>query len=133
MNTVELMNEALRDAQAAWVGCDWDTVFGRRRANLKGLRSRQARLAAQATRGTESAFWHEVYRFLDMVEKDAQQAGEIAAEAVAHWCRGDLTAALSKLDDAIALESLYREPLAYPRLSSLMRSQHAASSARQLA
>jgi hypothetical protein len=131
MESVELMKEALHNAQAAWEGCDWDTDFGRRRANLRGLRSRQARIAARATRGTESAYWREVDRFLDMVEKDAQQAGEIAAEAVTQWCQGDLSAALSRLDDAIALEALYREPLAYSRLRSLMRSSQAATSTRQ--
>ena len=121
MTSLDVLKEALQTAQAAWTGCDWDTEFGLRRANLRGLCSRQARLAAQATRGEESAYWREVCKYLDAVELDARTAAELAGGAVEIWDLGNTVEALRRLEDAIALEARYREPVAYAKLLSLMR------------
>lgn len=121
MTRSDVLKEALKSAQAAWTGCDWDTEFGPDRENLRGLCCRQARLAAQATRGDESDHWREVSRFLDAVEQDARMAAESASAAVEVWILGNVTEALRRLDSAIALEARYREPVAYLRLRSLMR------------
>ncbi len=90
MDSTSILNQALDAAQSAWVGCDWDTEFGDRKQNLRGLRSRQAKLAAQATRGAESIRWWEACRFLERIEQDARAAASLAAKAVAQWQRGDL-------------------------------------------
>jgi hypothetical protein len=118
---LDVLKEALQAAQAAWTGCDWDTEFGPGRENLRGLCSRQARLAALATRGDESAYWREVCRFLDSVEQDARTAAELASKAIDLWHLGNIGEALRQLEDAIALEARYREPVAYSELRSLMK------------
>ncbi len=127
MTSLDVLKEALQSAQAAWTGCDWDTEFGPDRENLRGLCCRQARLAALATRGDESDHWREVCRFLDAVEQDARLAAELASRAVEFWRLGNVTEALRRLDDALALEARYREPVAYLRLRSLMRQNESQS------
>ena len=111
---------ALQLAQSAWTGCDWDTDFGLRRANLRGLCSRQARLAAEATRGAESEFWREAFQYLDTVERDAVSAASLASEAVVLWQFGNTAEALERLDGAIALESRHRTPSGYAALREKM-------------
>ena len=120
MDSTSILNQALGAAQSAWVGCDWDTEFGDRKQNLRGLRSRQAKLAAQATRGAESIRWWAACRFLERIEQDARVAASLAAKAVAQWQRGDLVAALNHLDQAIELESNYHPPQVYPLLRQRM-------------
>lgn len=114
------LNQALFAARSAWIGCDWDTEFGDRKQNLRGLRSRQAKLAAQATRGNESMHWWDVYRFLERIETDARSAAALATAAVAHWQRGEWTPALDQIDRAIALEAAHHPPHVYSRLRQLM-------------
>ena len=121
MTSRDLLHAALQSAQAAWTGCDWDTEFGPNRINLRGLSSRQARLAAQATRGDESTQWREVIHYLDAVEQDARLAAELASDAVDFWSLGNTAEASRRLEQAIALESHYRQPIAYPRLRPLMQ------------
>lgn len=118
----ELVEKTLRSCQSAWTGCRWETEFAGRKANLRGLNSRQALMAAQATRGKESDYWRDVFRYLEIVEKDARMAAEIAAESVDIWRRGEVDAALSKLDEAIALELLYRDRSVYSRLRTALQS-----------
>jgi hypothetical protein len=127
MTSLDVLKEALEAAQAAWAGCDWDTEFGPGRTNLRGLCSRQARLAAQATRGDESAHWRDVCHFLDAVEQDARRAAELAQGAVDVWSLGNVVEGLRRLEDAIALEARYREPVAYPGLRNLMQQDNARS------
>jgi hypothetical protein len=121
MTSLDLLDEALQSAATAWTGCDWDTEFGPHKANLRGLCSRQARLAAQATRGEESARWREVCQFLEAVEQDARRATELVCGAIGVWRLGNELEALRRLDDAIALEARYREPVAYTRIRDLMQ------------
>ncbi len=97
MTSLNVLQEALQSSTSAWKGCDWDTDFGSRRANLRGLCSRQARLAAQATRGDESAYWREVCRFLENVEQDARAAAELAGQAVEIWRLGNFTEGLRRM------------------------------------
>jgi hypothetical protein len=122
MTSTELLRAALQSAQAAWTGCDWETEFGPGRINLRGLTSRQARLAAQATRGEESTQWREVCHYLDAVERDARLAAELASAAVDFWSLGNTAEASCRLEEAIALEAHYRPPFAYPRLRAVMQS-----------
>ena len=130
MDSTLILNQALDAALTEWVGCDWDTEFGESKQNLRGLRSRQAKLAAQATRGAESIRWWEACRFLERIERDARAAASLAKTAVAQWQRGDLATALSHLDKAIELESIHRSPRVYPllRRRMLLASQPAAGS-----
>ncbi len=113
--------EALRVAQAAWSGCDWETEFGVSRINLCGLRSQQVRLAAQATRGAEASCWQEAFHYLETVEREARQAAELARRAIEKWNLGDRESARKFLDEAIALEAQYRPPIAYANLSEVMK------------
>ena len=112
--------EALQAAQAGWSGCDWETEFGTTRVNLRGLRSHQARLAAQATRGAEASCWQEACRYLETVERDASRAAELARCCIEKWMLGDIEAARRLLDEAIALEARYRRPITYPNLKSAL-------------
>lgn len=116
----ESLNDSLRAAQAGWTGCDWDTEFGPEKKNLRGLRSGQARLAAQATRGEESAYWREVSIFLEQVEKDAAAASQLASDAVECWIGGNQTEAIERLRKAISVEARYREPVTYSVLWKLI-------------
>ena len=120
MAATDGLSTALQLAQSAWTGCDWDTDFGARRANLRGLSSRQARLAAEATRGTESEFWREASQYLDAIERDAATAASLASEAVVFWQLGNSTEALERLEGAIALESRYRRSSAYAAVREKM-------------
>ena len=118
---LQVLKQALQAAQAAWTGCDWDTEFGPARVNLRGLCSRQAKLAAQATRGEESSHWREACQFLDTVEHDARMAADLASKAVDAWSLGNIAEAIRRLEAAIELEARYREPVAYPSLRELMQ------------
>lgn len=118
----DLVEETLKACQSEWIGCQWEMEFGGRRADLRGLHSRQAWLAAKATRGDESEYWRGVFRYLEGVEKDAKMAAQIAAEAVAIWRRGEVAEALARLDEVIALESLYHNRPVYSRLRGIMQS-----------
>lgn len=120
MDSTSILNQALDAAQTAWVGCDWDTEFGERKQNLRGLRSRQAKLAAQATRGAESIHWWDAYRFLARIEADAKTASSLATTAVALWQRGEFASGLERLDQAIELESTYHSTPVYASLRQLM-------------
>ena len=121
MTPLDVVTEALRSAHAAWTGCDWDIEFGPSRTNLRGLCGRQARLAAQATRGDESAHRRAVCRYLHSVERDARTATQLACAAVAAWRLGNISEALRRLEDAIAVEGRYHDPVAYPRLRQFVR------------
>ena len=127
MTSLDVLQEALQSSTSAWKGCDWDTNFGPRRTNLRGLCSRQARLAAQATRGDESAYWREVCRFLENVEQDARAAAELAGQAVEIWRLGNFTEGLRRMEEAIAIEARYREPVAYPKLRAIMQENESCS------
>ncbi len=63
-----------------------------------------------------------MFRYLEMVEKDARMAAEIASESVDIWRRGEMKKALSKLDEAIALELLYRDRSVYSKLRAVLQS-----------
>lgn len=127
MTSSEDLLEALRSAPSSWQGCDWDTEFGLRRANLRGLSSRQARLAAEATRGKESEFWREAFRYLDGVERDARTAASLASEAIVLWQLGSHAEALTRLDGAITLEGKYRTPVCYAPLRRLLQEKISAA------
>ena len=113
--------EALQVAQAAWSGCDWETEFTVARINLCGLRSHQARLAAQATRGAEATCWREACHYLETVEREARQAAELARRSIEKWNLGDAESARKLLDEAVALEAQYRQPIAYANLRQAIR------------
>ncbi|TWU59163.1 hypothetical protein Poly51_19490 [Rubripirellula tenax] len=85
------------------------TCFGPRKLNLEGIRSGQARLAANATRGDEATCWEAAVTWLSEVEKDAGQAAELAdrAFAAAEQSRWVVTSAL--LRQAESLEAKYHQ------------------------
>ena len=118
----EEIQQALLTAHQSWSRCEWDTKFGPLSLNLRGLRSHQARLAAQATRGNEAKRWTEAGRFLESIEKDAATAFQLASRAVSAWTTGDNASALELIDRAIAIEAGYRSPVVYPQLRQLMKS-----------
>ena len=105
-----------RDGQAAvcdfyrikWKGCDWPTKFGSRKLNLCGLSSRQARIAANATRCEEAECWRAATEWLAAVESDAATARRQVMRAAVAERRGDLTAAERWLVAAAEIESRYR-------------------------
>lgn len=120
ITSADSLSESLRTAQAGWTGCDWDLEFGPEKKNLRGLRSGQARLAAQATRGDESVYWREVSAFLEQLERDASSASQLASDAVQLWMSGNHQEAIEHLDQAIRLEARYREPVTYSPLRKLI-------------
>ncbi len=121
MTATDEISAALRIAHSGWIGCDWDTEFGPERANLRGLSSRQARLAAEATRGSESQFWREAQQYLDQIERDRGAAANYASEAVDFWRLGNKVAAMERLESAINLEATYRSPVVYSKLREVLR------------
>lgn len=122
MTSLDRLKQALHAAQRSWSGCDWNTDYGSGGINLRGLSSRQASLAAKATRGEESDNWRSACEYLHLVERDAHQAAGLASDAVEAWRLGDSRAAMALLEEAISLEARYREPIAYPELRTLMQS-----------
>ena len=65
---------------------------------------------------------------MDLVELDAKKAAALAAEAVDVWGLGDFAKASSRLEEAIAIEARYRNPIAYPGLRPLMQEKPMAAS-----
>ncbi|MCA9140314.1 MAG: hypothetical protein KDB00_26265 [Planctomycetales bacterium] len=116
---LESVCDSIRRARDSWRGCDWVTEFGPRRLNLCGLQSRQALLAAKATRGDESQCWKAAADWLILVEKDANHAGEIALGVIDMIHRGDVSAASRLLDRAVTLESKYPTAGHYRQCRSL--------------
>jgi len=109
---IEEIAQALAAASGKWTGCDWPTQFGRSHLDLRGLRSSQAILMAQATGGSEAADWRDAVTWLRRVEEDARQA-ESEAQTAARLARnGKFRDALQYADRACLLESRYREPFA---------------------
>lgn len=112
--------DSIRHARESFRGCTWETEFGPRRLNLRGLHSRQALLAAKATRGEESQCWKSAAEWLVLVETDANRAAEYATAAI-NWVHlGDVMAAARQLDLAIALESKYPSQGNFLRCRSLL-------------
>ena len=98
---------AYANAHSHWHGCDWETSFGLRQLNLRGITARQATLIANATAGQESQAWRAAARWLDEIETKAQRAEELAREALAAAIRGNIVAALESACRARDLEAAY--------------------------
>ncbi|WP_146530257.1 hypothetical protein [Novipirellula artificiosorum] len=113
MNDWNALRDAIRVAKSLWTGCHWTTQFGSLGIDLSGLRSRQAMLAAKATRGAESHCWSEAAKWLASVEQDASLAAGLADLALRAARGDDLLAANRYLGEAIALEEKYRSSIAY--------------------
>ena len=113
---VERLQRAFHAGQSQWVGCDWDTDFGPRRLNLRGLTSRQARLLANAMAGEESQTWHDASRWLTQVEADARIAETAARSAIAHALNNDWCDAERDAMKAIKIESSYPRPSVWQEL-----------------
>jgi len=107
------LRDAMKEAKLAWQGCEWITEFGPQRMNLCGLRSRQASLAAKATRGEESKCWKEAALWLETVERDAARAAELAEFAIQAAQQNEFQKMQRLLMDAIALEQKYRIAIVY--------------------
>ncbi len=72
------------------------------------MRSRQAKLMAEATSGKESEAWHAASRFLAQLETDAAAAEQLALEAIDLVEHGQWAAALELANSAVQLEAKYR-------------------------
>ena len=119
MNDREAFQDALHHAKSTWVGCQWWTQFGSAGLNLAGLRSRQAALAAKATRGEESQCWCEAAIWLIQIERDAALAAELAQQAFRAAELGNNETARQLLNDAVELERKYRAPTVYPHFQQI--------------
>jgi hypothetical protein len=113
MFDIEAIKQLLQAAQHGWRGCDWHTSFGPKKLDLCGIRSRQARLVAKATRGDESQCWCEAVRWLTAVESDASDAAELAAYAIAKAQQNAWPEACELLRKAEGLESKYGQTSGY--------------------
>ncbi len=109
----------VRLAQESWVGCCWDTEFGSYRLNLRGLLSRQALVAARATRGEESQCWRQAAEWLALVESDARTAAEYASSALQSFESGELAVAIRLFDQASTLAAKYPVSVGYVACRSL--------------
>ncbi|WP_182866530.1 hypothetical protein [Stieleria mannarensis] len=121
------LSELVRLAQQSWVGCCWETEFGSRRLNLRGLQARQAVVAAKATRGEESQCWYQAAEWLSGVEHDAKTAAEYAQQALNAAGSGDLAVAIKLLDQASALAAKYPVSVGYVACRSLCEDLTSAS------
>ncbi|MCC9602174.1 hypothetical protein LOC67_16575 [Stieleria sp. JC731] len=90
-----------------WTGCDWETEFGPLKLNLQGVRSRQAMLAASATRGQEAEQWKNAAIWLKDLEEDARRATELWHQATQAELDGRLDQALKLRCAAEAIERKY--------------------------
>jgi hypothetical protein len=99
------MQQLIQAAQTHWQGCDWPTRFGPKKLDLAGIRSRQAKLAAKATRGEEATCWAAAVAWLTEVEGDAAQAAELAEQAFSAAERNQWVAASDLLLQAESLEA----------------------------
>lgn len=122
MSSIEIQR-AFQYGLGRWVGCDWDIAFGTQRLQLKGMKSRQARLLANATAGNESLAWHEAANWLENVERDAQQAESEAYCANELAKSGRLSDAEVHARKACELEQSYEQSIAWAEL--LQAIQHA--------
>ncbi|QEG00391.1 hypothetical protein Mal15_44610 [Stieleria maiorica] len=113
------LSEMVRLAQQSWVGCCWETEFGSRRLNLRGLQARQAVVAAKATRGDESQCWYQAAQWLAGVEHDAKTAAEHAQQALNAVASGDLAVAIKLFDQASVLAAKYPVSVGYVACRSL--------------
>lgn len=111
--TYESVTRVYESATRQWWGCNWRTEFGSRKLNLCDVRSRQARLMANATSGDESSAWEQATRYLAEVEVDARNAERAAAHAISMVDNGRWRDALSEMDIAVKLESKYRESIVW--------------------
>lgn len=80
---IEVIRPIFRRRAGQWTGCMWPTHFGKRKLDLNGMNSAQARIMARATSGPEAADWRAAVEWLVRVEIDAADAEQAAAEAVA--------------------------------------------------
>ena len=103
----EAMRQLIQAAQTHWQGCDWPTRFGPKNLDLTGIRSRQAKLAAKATRGEEATCWATAVAWLSEVETDAAQAAELADRAFSEAEQYHWVAAHDLLQQAESLEAKY--------------------------
>lgn len=106
--TSDSIDSAFAQATGVWWGCNWKTEHGPRKLKLCDLRSRHARLIADATSGAESRSWMLASEYLAEVESDASRAESAAAKAMSLVVEGKWDEALSALELAVALESKYR-------------------------
>lgn len=116
----QLIAEMFTVASERWKGCDWSTQFGPLRLDLRGLRSGQAHLLAEATSGQESECWESAARWLRQVERDSQDAKSAAKAAMQHLERHDFTIAMRCIHLAVSLESKYHCPAVWQPLAKYM-------------
>ena len=119
MTSLDELKVEVKRAQSKWTGCDWTTKFGPRMLNLRGLRSSQVRLLARATRGEESCAWHQAGEWLETVEGDAKRAAELGDLAILAAEHQEIDRPGQLLSEAVALESSYRDTVAYSRVLEL--------------
>lgn len=111
--TLDTVAQVHARSMTQWWGCNWQTQFGPRKLNLHDVRSRQARLIANATSGDESSAWDAATEYLSDVENDAAAAEHAAAKAVSLVRRGQWHKALTTIDEAVALETKYRQSVVW--------------------
>lgn len=98
------------EAEGAWSGCDWETEFGVTGLNLNGMKSRQCKLLANATSGTESLDWEAAEKWLRKVERAAAKAKQHAVAAVKAASNKNWDKALTSIESAVEIESQYHSP-----------------------
>lgn len=106
-DSFDMIAQLIQTARVRWQGCDWPTQFGLRMLDLNGIRSRQAKLAAKATRGEESACWAAATAWLAEVEGDAKKAASLAEKALDEAKRRCWDSANDLMRQAESLESKY--------------------------
>ncbi len=90
------------------VGLQLADILWPLRLDLKNMRSRQARLMAEATSGKESEAWYAAALYLAQLELDARTAEQLALEAVTLTEHGQWSSALERAESAVQLEAKYR-------------------------
>ena len=106
-----------------WKGCYWPTQFGPEGLNLQGLKSSQAMLMARSTAGNERAAWKAANRWLEEVERDAEDAEEEACLAVDLAILGQGERALEHVERACSLGLKYVKGSVWQPLQSTIREQ----------
>ena len=102
---MEEIARVYEEATGTWTGCDWPTVFGGTGMNLQGWTAEKAASQLlEATGAEDETEWQAAAKWLEEVEKRAEQAEAEAALAVAAANAGAWDEAVEHARRAWALE-----------------------------
>jgi hypothetical protein len=112
---IEEVLSAYKEAVGMWTGCDWPTVFGPARLDLKDITAAEAEALAVETAGTaDGETWEAAAKWLAEVESRARQAEREGALAVAAVNAGAWEDAINHARKAWSLEFNTGRPLRHP-------------------